>query len=128
MIQETINNQCRACGKELKGRSDKRYCDERCRNYYHNRLDSADKKYIQKTNNVLKKNRRILQDLLKEETTENKVSREELAMRGFCFQAFTGCMVSKRGSVTYACYDFELGAQAGGQYRIRRRPVSFFAK
>lgn len=52
---------CSACGKELKGRSDKRFCDLHCKSTYHYRrsLEEAPRFY-NKVDNQLKLNRKIL--------------------------------------------------------------------
>lgn len=52
---------CLACDKELKGRSDKRFCDLHCKSSYHYRrsLEEAPRFY-NKVDNQLKLNRKIL--------------------------------------------------------------------
>ncbi|MBL7762218.1 MAG: DUF2116 family Zn-ribbon domain-containing protein, partial [Chitinophagaceae bacterium] len=55
---------CLNCGKPLKGRSDKKFCDDSCRNNYNNQLKSIVNNQMRNINNVLGKNRRILESLL----------------------------------------------------------------
>jgi len=44
---------CLACNEPLMGRSDKKFCDDQCRNDYNNKLNSDE-------NNFMRKNRKIL--------------------------------------------------------------------
>ena len=52
---------CVACGKELKGRSDKRFCDLHCKSTYHYRKSQEEEpRFFNKVDNQLKTNRKIL--------------------------------------------------------------------
>ena len=64
MLQQKESRKCLVCGKPLKGRSDKKFCDDYCRSSYNNDLKSAANNYIRNVNNALGKNRRILESLL----------------------------------------------------------------
>ncbi len=57
---------CVACGKLLKGRIDKKFCDDNCRNSYNNqqKAKGSYSAYVRTINNTLIKNRRILESLL----------------------------------------------------------------
>ncbi|MEI9808189.1 MAG: hypothetical protein WDO16_10100 [Bacteroidota bacterium] len=66
MLQQTETKNCLACDKPLKGRSDKKFCDDYCRNTYNNQLKSISNNNIRNINNTLTKNRRILEGLLPE--------------------------------------------------------------
>ena len=48
MIHQTISKTCVACGKAVKGRSDKKFCDDYCRNVYNNDLKSDSNNYVRK--------------------------------------------------------------------------------
>ena len=54
---------CLNCNAEIKGRIDKRFCNDYCRNIYHNNLNKDSTNYIRNVNNILRKNRRILKKL-----------------------------------------------------------------
>lgn len=58
---ESTEKTCLACDKPLKGRLDKKFCDDYCRNNYNNRLNSDQSNYVRNVNNILRKNRRILE-------------------------------------------------------------------
>jgi predicted nucleic acid-binding Zn ribbon protein len=53
-------NTCLECGESLIGRSDKKFCSDQCRNTYNNRLRKDLNNTMRNINNILRKNRRIL--------------------------------------------------------------------
>ena len=65
-METATTRSCLACGKPVKGRIDKKFCDDYCRAAYNNELKSAANNYIRNVNNALGKNRRILESLLPE--------------------------------------------------------------
>src|ERR1041385_2473564 len=92
---------CLQCGKALRGRADKKFCDDYCRNNFNNQLKSHSNNYVRNINNALGKNRRILCELLssKEETT--KTTKEIMLHRGFLFRYITHTYTNKNGSTYY---------------------------
>ncbi len=99
----TKYKKCIECGAEMKGRSDKRYCSDSCRSSYHNRMNSDATNFVRNVNNILRKNRRIL-----EENNPNgkaKVHRDKLLEQGFKFTYFTNEYVTKSGNVYRFCYE-----------------------
>jgi hypothetical protein len=58
---------CQECEQVLKGRTDKRFCNDSCRNAFNNRVNSKENNLMKKINNQLKRNRKILQMILGEE-------------------------------------------------------------
>lgn len=95
---------CLDCGELLRGRSDKKFCDDQCRNNHNNRLKTAENPLVKKINLCLKKNRDILAKLNPD--GKNKLSREKLTQEGFNFKYFTHVYETARGSVYYFCYDY----------------------
>ncbi len=51
---------CLSCQKELKGRSDKKFCDAQCRSIFHNKNRPPHELTIHKINSSLRKNRMLL--------------------------------------------------------------------
>jgi hypothetical protein len=98
-----MDKNCLDCGDTIKGRSDKKFCSDHCRNSYNNRLNSSSSNLIRNTNNVLKRNRRILESLNPDEKT--KVSRMRLIEKGFNFNYFTSITKTKNDHVYHFCYD-----------------------
>ncbi|MEO7801082.1 MAG: DUF2116 family Zn-ribbon domain-containing protein, partial [Ginsengibacter sp.] len=70
---------CLACGKPLRGRVDKKFCDDYCRNNYNNRQKAkgSHSSFVRNINNCLLKNRKILESILLEDETA-KASKEKL--------------------------------------------------
>ncbi|HSU27848.1 MAG TPA: hypothetical protein VLJ68_05665 [Chitinophagaceae bacterium] len=97
---------CLACGKTLRGRSDKKFCDDYCRNNYNNQLKSSSNNYVRNINNALGKNRRILENIFPEGEKMTKTTREKLQERGFQFKYFTHTYTNKKGNIYYFCYEY----------------------
>ena len=102
----TVKN-CLACDRPIKGRTDKKFCDDSCRNNYNNRLNSYSIPLVRNINNILRRNRRILEELLA--PLEKKVlviERQKLAEMGFQFQYFTEQYRSDKKEQYYYCYEY----------------------
>jgi len=98
---------CLACERPIKGRTDKKFCDDSCRNNYNNRLNSDASPLIRNINNILRKNRRILAELL---SGLNKqvlvIDRPKLVAKGYNFEYFTEHYTTKENEKYYYCYDY----------------------
>jgi hypothetical protein len=94
---------CLECGDPIKGRVDKKFCSDQCRNAYHNKENTDSNNYIRNVNNILRKNRRILAEL--NPSGKTTVSKEKLIARGFLFTYFTNTYTNKTGNVYYYCYE-----------------------
>ncbi len=99
---------CLACGKPLKGRADKKFCDDYCRNNYNNQQKAKGNHsaYVRNINNSLLKNRRILESLKGDKEEHVKASKEKLAELGFSFKYITHTFKNKEGKIYYWCYDY----------------------
>ena len=107
MIQQKKDSKaCLACDKPIKGRSDKKFCDDYCRNNYNNQLKALTSSQVRLINNTLAKNYRILQGLLTEDKEMVKTSREQLLLKGFSFKYLTHIYTTKAGKTYYYCYDY----------------------
>lgn len=95
---------CFECGQIFYGRSDKKFCDDYCRNYFNNKQNSDATNHIRNLNNILHKNRRILAELFSNEQT--KVKMQKLACDGFNFNYFTHISVNPNNKIIYYCYDY----------------------
>ena len=102
---ESVIKNCLTCGKALKGRSDKKFCDDFCRNNFNNRLKSTDNNYVRNVTNALRKNRRILLDLLPDDGELSKTTREKLHHAGFNFKYHTHTYTNKKGNTYFFCYE-----------------------
>lgn len=99
---------CNQCGKPLKGRQDKKFCNDSCRNIYNNKLKSGDSKAlsVRNINNALLKNRRILESQLPPGDDTARVSLERLQNLGFQFRYLTHLYTTKAGKTYRYCYDY----------------------
>ena len=97
---------CLACGSAVKGRTDKKFCGDYCRNNYNNQLRSNSSGYTRRVNEILRKNRRILEDLIPPNVETSKVSRQKLTLKGFDFKFFTNTVTNKKGTLYHYCYEF----------------------
>lgn len=103
-IKTDTRSTCRECGSRLVGRSDKKFCCDQCRSAYFNRQNSDHNQYIRKINQLLRKNRRILQELC--HLGIMNVSTAYLHKRGFSFDYFTHELKSKAEEEHRYCYEY----------------------
>ncbi len=106
MLQQKEAKLCMFCEKPLRGRSDKKFCDDYCRAAYNNELKSPANNYIRNVNNALGKNRRILESLLPERDATAKASRDKLIEKGFQFKYHTHQYSAKNGNTYFYCYEY----------------------
>ena len=102
----TESKTCLTCGKGLRGRSDKKFCDDYCRNNFNNKLKAVDNNYVRNITNTLKKNRRILRELLPETGGVARTTREALIQAGFQFRYGTHSYTNKKGCTYFYCYEY----------------------
>ena len=99
-----MEKRCLECGDVLHGRTDKKFCSDACRNTYNNRLNSDASNTVRNINNILRKNRRILQDLNKQ-SGKTMVSKDILLSNGFNFTYFTHTYITQKGFNYHFCYE-----------------------
>lgn len=105
-MSTTVEKLCLSCEKPLKGRSDKKFCDDWCRNAYNNKVYSEDSVYMRQVNSILRKNRKALSSFFKPGEETAKTSKQKLMDAGMNFSYFTNTYVTKKGTVYYYCYEF----------------------
>ncbi len=112
---------CLECQSTIKGRSDKKFCDDNCRNNFNNRLNADQSKDIRFINAILKKNRRILNQLVQSETAS--ISHQYLVQQGFNFSFFTHLYQNKKGNTYYFVYEYGYLPIPGEHYFIIKRSL-----
>ena len=100
-----MEKKCPECGEPIKGRIDKKFCDDYCRNNYNNQLKSNTINLVRNINNALGKNRRILENLFIAGEQMAKTTKNKLLQRGFQFKYITHTYTNKRGNMYFFCYD-----------------------
>lgn len=103
-MKENLARKCPECGEKIIGRADKKFCSDQCRNTYNNRLNSDASNTVRNINNILRKNRRILQELNKQ-SGKTMVTKDILLSNGFNFTYNTHTYTTKKGVNYYFCYE-----------------------
>ena len=104
----TAENQtvcCLTCSKPVKGRTDKKFCDDYCRNTFNNQLKATSNNLVRNINNALGKNRRVLESFFRTEEEIAKTTKDKLLHKGFQFKYITHTYTNKKGNVYFFCYD-----------------------
>lgn len=114
-----MQKNCLECGEKIVGRTDKKFCDDACRNSYNNKVNKDRRNIVRNTNNWLRKNYRILEQLNPDQKT--KVSRSRLTEKGFDFNYFTSIYTTKAGTVYYFVYDQGYLPLEGDYFAIVKR-------
>tara|TARA_B100001093_G_C26841003_1_gene1020550 strand:+ start:1168 stop:1533 length:366 start_codon:yes stop_codon:yes gene_type:complete len=95
---------CLECDQPLIGRVDKKFCNDMCRNAFNNKINKDANDYVRKVNVILRKNRRILSNLMKGKD-KCKTTKEELLLNGFNFYYYTNLYQTKQGKTYYFVYE-----------------------
>ena len=106
---------CLACAKAIKGRSDKKFCDDYCRSAHNNSQNSLSSNYSRNVIHALQRNKRILLHFLAGQASV-KINRDRLLLRGFLFHYHTHTLEIKKGHVYKFC--FETGYTALGNEKL----------
>ena len=107
-FEQEKNKKCLACGKAIKGRADKKFCDDYCRNNYNNQQKAKGNHsaYVRNINNALLKNRKILESLKGDKEEHVRANREKLLSLGFSFKYITHIFKNKEGKMYFWCYEY----------------------
>lgn len=100
---KNIPRTCLTCGGKLKGRSDQKFCDDKCRNW-HNNKPVIKTDAVKLINAILKRNWTILKEVMADEK-ERTVERHELVRRDFNFSYYTHLNKDKKG-IIYHWYEY----------------------
>mgnify|MGYP000371143192 CR=1 FL=1 len=110
---------CLECDEVVKGRIDKKFCSDACRNSFNNKQNADQINYMRIINNALRKNRRILENLNPDGKV--KTHRDKLLSKGFNFEFFTNIYTTKAGDQYRFCYEQGYKEIGGGFYLIVKR-------
>jgi predicted nucleic acid-binding Zn ribbon protein len=110
------NKHCLQCAAPLKGRRDKKFCDDHCRNNYNNQLHLNTTLMMRQVHQILRKNRRILEKALIQNEAGEPILLEPLLEEGFLPGYHTKFSHDANGQLQYYCYEF--GFKLVDQYII----------
>lgn len=96
---------CLHCGEPLRGRADKKFCDDQCRSSYNNKANSDVTAQMRNINRVLRRNRRVLEQTLGTRGTR-RLPMARLHERGFNPRYHTHTFRNKDGQVYLFSYDY----------------------
>ncbi len=94
---------CKECGKELRGRSDKKFCSDMCRNSFHNKKRRTDNIRIAEVNKILLRNNRIFNKYISE--NEVFININQALDEGVDLTHFTSIQINPSGETCFVCYD-----------------------
>jgi predicted nucleic acid-binding Zn ribbon protein len=99
---------CLACGKPVRGRADKKCCNDYCRNVYNNQRKPRKllNDYVKSVNSILIRNRSILESLMPGNSDCTRTSVDKLRLRSFQFSYFTHQQTIQNGKTCYCCYEY----------------------
>ena len=89
---------CLCCKEKIKGRSDKKFCGDACRNEFHNTQNSPYNSLVRNTNRRLKKNYRILAEVTLV-GGKGRITKSNLIHKGF-FLTFLHLFIKPKKGMT----------------------------
>jgi hypothetical protein len=101
--EKGVERACLQCENKLYGRRDQKFCSDQCRVEHYNMLNRDVSKFMTNINNLLRKNRRILEKM--NPSGKAKVTKAQLLDEGFNFHYFTNEYVTKVGKVYKFIYE-----------------------
>lgn len=102
---ETEVKFCLACKKPVRGRADKKFCDDYCRNAFNNQLRMQEPPQVKEIILTLKKNRKVLEELMGAEEM-CKQPKNKFITKGFLFDYHTHLYKNKNGNTYYFCFEY----------------------
>lgn len=97
---------CKICKIIITGRSDKIFCSVKCKNIYHKDLRIIAQTAGIQIDRFLKRNYKILFELMEGRKTQLKVYRNKLSQKGFRFKYHTHTHINSKSKMHYFIYDF----------------------
>jgi predicted nucleic acid-binding Zn ribbon protein len=108
-----VEKKCLDCGDTIRGRCDKKFCSDQCRNNYNNRLNRDSNNFVRNVHGLLRKNRRILADLYN--NGKLKVHKDVLFALGYNFSFFTHIIETSKGHKFHFCFEYGY-LETGGDF------------
>ena len=97
---------CKICNTIVKGRSDKKFCSQRCKNYYHLNLRKVTAIAVKEIDIILHRNRSILLEVVGKNLMQKKIERIVLERKKFNFNYNTHSHINSKNKTLFWVYDF----------------------
>ncbi len=110
---------CLACNKIIRGRIDKKYCNDHCRNNYNNQQRMPESSYVRQITQNMRRNRNILMRLLGN-MNQTLIERERLIEQGFRFRYHTHIENTMQGEHLICCYDMAYRTKNDDEVWVQR--------
>ncbi len=94
---------CQECGDKFSGRADAKFCSDHCRSAFNNKAHGYADSYVRKVNGILRKNRKILQQM--NPNGKARAKEIDLLNKGFNLGFMTNSYTTKGGKTYFFCYD-----------------------
>ncbi|GGD48005.1 hypothetical protein GCM10011361_13480 [Muriicola marianensis] len=108
------------CGEPIRGRTDKKFCADYCRNAFNNKLNKDSRNLVRNINNRLRKNYRILESVFLE-GGKARIPKNRLLDKGFHFEHITNLYTTKKGNTYFFVYDLGYLPLGNDYYMIVKR-------
>lgn len=95
---------CLDCETQLKGRADKKFCDDQCRSNFNNRLKAENNTLVKSINQILARNRKVLERL--NPSGKTKIEFKKLLEAGYNITYHTHMYHTQNGNQYIFCYEF----------------------
>ncbi len=116
------NRKCLECDSDIQGRVDKKFCSDQCRNTFNNKIHAISNTYIRKVNYALRKNRRIMENILESTDKDAKrVNKNKLSDKGFSFDYYTNIYKTKTNNYYYFSYEYGFMKLDDDYYMVVKR-------
>ncbi|MBL0882661.1 MAG: hypothetical protein IBJ16_04830 [Chitinophagaceae bacterium] len=113
---------CLTCNHIIRGRTDKKFCDDYCRSAYNNKHTSKKLSYIRSITNKIIKNRSILEKWANKK--RNPISLYDLLSDGLSLSYATEYINQPVGNPYVFCYEYGYQLLPGNNCRILKRKTT----
>lgn len=125
-ISNKEHNSCLECGREVYGRPDKKFCSDNCKNRFHNRRHSEEKKVIERTINALYRNHEYLSRLINSGVKAIDIDIAKIS--GFQPDVITGYRKTRSRHSECRCFDLKYCLTEHKIFRIGKIDGSYSAE
>lgn len=119
MTTTTRIERCTTCNKPISGRLEKRFCDIKCKNEYHESVRKLLEDLPSYANKRIKKNYTILEGIFGYDTKSIRIHQNDLFKHGFDLTQFTK-VISRRNRRVYELFEYKIFALGNGVFEISR--------